>query len=225
MKKFSSVLLAVLLIFSCWTVATAESTDAVSGAPLDNDIEIVYKEHFDDMVTRYADELTEAELLVSADVYDAIGMIRFDSEDSLAARQRIYGIASADDLHAILTGYFDPNDAAYTADTALDARLQAILAACGLNPEDYDISVIRNLSGMPEPITSSPTTYPPTRSPVRCRPATASPIQTKAACACSAQRTASPESARASCRGMPPDSPSFCPPNPECSRFRPPTNQ
>ena len=129
--------------------------DAVSGAPLDNDIEIVYKEHFDDMVTHYADELTEAELLVSADVYDAIGMIRFDSEDSLAARQRIYGIASADDLHAILTGYFDPNDAAYTADTALDARLQAILAACGLNPEDYDISVIRNLSGMPEPITGT----------------------------------------------------------------------
>lgn len=155
MKKFSSVLLAVLLIFSCWTVATAESTDAVSGAPLDNDIEIVYKEHFDDMVTRYADELTEAELLVSADVYDAIGMIRFDSEDSLAARQRIYGIASADDLHAILTGYFDPNDAAYTADASLDARLQAILVACGLNPEDYDISVIRNLSGMPEPITGT----------------------------------------------------------------------
>ena len=93
------------------------------------------RELLDDMVTRYADELTEAELLVSADVYDAIGMIRFDSEDSLAARQRIYGIASADDLHAILTGYFDPNDAAYTADTALDARLQAILAACGLNPE------------------------------------------------------------------------------------------
>lgn len=103
MKKFFSLFLAVLLIFSCWTAATAESTDAVSGAPLDNDIEIVYKEHFDDMVTRYADELTEAELLVSADVYDAIGMIRFDSEDSLAARQRIYGIASADDLHAILT--------------------------------------------------------------------------------------------------------------------------
>ena len=132
MKKFFSLFLAVLLIFSCWTAATAESTDAVSGAPLDNDIEIVYKEHFDDMVTRYADELTEAELLVSADVYDAIGMIRFDSEDSLAARQRIYGIASADDLHAILTG-----------------------AACGLNPEDYDISVIRNLSGMPEPITGT----------------------------------------------------------------------
>ena len=102
MKKFFSLFLAVLLIFSCWTAATAESIDAVSGAPLDNDIEIVYKEHFDDMVTRYADELTEAELLVSADVYDAIGMIRFDSEDSLAARQRIYGIASADDLHAIL---------------------------------------------------------------------------------------------------------------------------
>ena len=80
---------------------------------------------------------------------------RFDSEDSLAARQRIYGIASADDLHAILTGYFDPNDAAYTADAALDARLQAILAACGLNPEDYDISVIRNLSGLPEPITGT----------------------------------------------------------------------
>lgn len=76
MKKFFSLFLAVLLIFSCWTAATAESTDAVSGAPLDNDIEIVYKEHFDDMVTRYADELTEAELLVSADVYDAIGMIR-----------------------------------------------------------------------------------------------------------------------------------------------------
>ena len=107
------------------------------------------------MVRRYADEVAEAELLVSADVYDAIGMIRFDSEDSLAARQRIYGIASADDLHAILTGYFDPNDAAYTADAALDARLQAILAACGLNPEDYDISVIRNLSGMPEPITGT----------------------------------------------------------------------
>lgn len=155
MKEFFSLFLAVLLIFSCWTAATAESTDAVSGAPLDNDIEIVYKEHFDNMVTRYADELTEAELLVSADVYDAIGMIRFDSEDSLAARQRIYGIASADDLHAILTGYFDPNDAAYTADAALDARLQAILAACGLNPEDYDISVIRNLGGMIEPITGT----------------------------------------------------------------------
>ena len=79
MKKFFSLFLAVLLIFSCWTAATAESIDAVSGAPLDNDIEIVYKEHFDDMVTHYADELTEAELLVSADVYDAIGMIRFDS--------------------------------------------------------------------------------------------------------------------------------------------------
>mgnify|MGYP003448237756 FL=1 len=47
MKKFFSLFLAVLLIFSCWTAATAESTDAVSGAPLDNDIEIVYKEHFD----------------------------------------------------------------------------------------------------------------------------------------------------------------------------------
>ena len=40
MKKFFSLFLAVLLIFSCWTAATAESTDAVSGAPLDNDIEI-----------------------------------------------------------------------------------------------------------------------------------------------------------------------------------------
>lgn len=152
MKKFSSLFLAVLLIFSCWMTATAESIDTVSGAPLDADIEIVYKEHFDDMVTRYADELSEAELLASNNVYDAIGMIRFDSEDSLAARQRIYGIASADDLHAILTGYFDPNDATYTADAALDARLQAILAACGLNPADYDISGIRNLGGMIEPI-------------------------------------------------------------------------
>ena len=112
--RFSCLALIFVLLLGLCCVATAESTDAVSGAPLDNDIEIVYKEHFDDMVTRYADELTEAELLVSADVYDAIGMIRFDSEDSLAARQRIYGIASADDLHAILTGYFDPNDAAYT---------------------------------------------------------------------------------------------------------------
>ena len=102
--RFSCLALIFVLLLGLCCVATAESTDAVSGAPLDNDIEIVYKEHFDDMVTRYADELTEAELLVSADVYDAIGMIRFDSEDSLAARQRIYGIASADDLHAILTG-------------------------------------------------------------------------------------------------------------------------
>ena len=117
--RFSCLALIFVLLLGLCCVATAESTDAVSGAPLDNDIEIVYKEHFDDMVTRYADELTEAELLVSADVYDAIGMIRFDSEDSLAARQRIYGIAS------------------------------------GLNPEDYDISVIRNLSGMPEPITGT----------------------------------------------------------------------
>ena len=112
----------LLLDGGAGSLVVKTNIDAVSGAPLDNDIEIVYKEHFDDMVTHYADELTEAELLVSADVYDAIGMIRFDSEDSLAARQRIYGIASADDLHAILTGYFDPNDAAYTADTALDAR-------------------------------------------------------------------------------------------------------
>lgn len=93
--RFSCLALIFVLLLGLCCAATAESTDAVSGAPLDNDIEIVYKEHFDDMVTRYADELTEAELLVSADVYDAIGMIRFDSEDSLAARQRIYGIASA----------------------------------------------------------------------------------------------------------------------------------
>ena len=32
MKKFFSLFLAVLLIFSCWTAATAESIDAVSGA-------------------------------------------------------------------------------------------------------------------------------------------------------------------------------------------------
>ena len=119
--RFSCLALIFVLLLGLCCAATAESTDAVSGAPLDNDIEIVYKEHFDDM----------------------------------AARQRIYGIASADDLHAILTGYFDPNDAAYTADAALDARLQAILAACGLNPEDYDISVIRNLGGMIEPITET----------------------------------------------------------------------
>ena len=81
--RFSCLALIFVLLLGLCCVATAESTDAVSGAPLDNDIEIVYKEHFDDMVTRYADELTEAELLVSADVYDAIGMIRFDSEDSL----------------------------------------------------------------------------------------------------------------------------------------------
>lgn len=154
MKKFFSALLILTLVFSCWTFASADS-DTISGAPLNDDIEDVYKQHFDAMVSTYAGELSAAETLASSSVFDAIGMIHFDSEDSLAARQRIYDIASAEDLHTILTGYFDPNDATYSSDATLDARIQAIFSVCGLNLDDYYMTVVRNVGGMPEPITGN----------------------------------------------------------------------
>jgi hypothetical protein len=154
-KKLATLVFAMMMLMSMTLPAMAEETDSVSGAVMDDSIENVYKDRFEEACNQYADQLSDSEKVFMNKVYDAIGMMHFDSEDSLASRQRIYNIASADDLHAILTGYYDANDADYSSDAALDAKLQEIFTACGLNMDDYYVSVIRNVGGIPAPVTST----------------------------------------------------------------------
>ena len=130
----------------------AAKLDPVSGEPLDQNIELFYQERFDDLCTQYASQLSDGERYCAGKVYDAIASISFRSDESLASRKRIFDISSAGGLHAILTGFFDPNDAGYASDDAAAQRLNQILSACGVRMEDYYLCVIRNVPGLPEPV-------------------------------------------------------------------------
>ncbi len=151
------LILCLVTVLSLSAVAFAETTavDPVSGAVIDDSLEEVYKDHFDALCSQYADELTAQEKNAASDVFDAIGQINFESEDSLAVRQRVYQISSAEELKAVLTGYFDAHDASYSSDDALDAKIQEIFTACGWNLDDYYMTVTRNVSGIPDPVTTT----------------------------------------------------------------------
>lgn len=156
-RKFRCFFLIVALLLSVFSVSFAETeaVDSVSGAVIDDSLEEVYKEHFDAICAQYADELTAQEKNAASDVFDAIGQINFESEDSLAVRQRVYQISSAEELKAVLTGYFDAHDASYSSDAALDAKIREIFTACGWNLDDYYMTVTRNVSGIPDPVTTT----------------------------------------------------------------------
>ncbi len=157
MKCWCAVLAAILML-GMVTVGIAEkgdtaNMDPVSGQPLNADIENVYKDRFEEMCKKYEDQLSEEEKYRSNKVYDAIGSMSFSPDQGVECMQRIFNISSAEDLHGILTGYFDPKDATYVSDDALKSRLEQILTACGLDLADYYLSVTRNVPGLPDPIT------------------------------------------------------------------------
>ncbi len=155
LRRLGCLLFAVALLLSTGACAETAAIDSVSGVAIDDDLENVYKDHFDALCTQYADELTEQEKVAANAVFDAIGWINFESDDSLAVRQRVYQISSAEELKAVLTGYFDAHDASYHSDAALDAKIQEIFTACGLNLDDYYMTVTRNVGGIPDPVTAT----------------------------------------------------------------------
>lgn len=154
-RKVLILCLVAMLSLSAVAFAETEAIDPVSGAVINDSLEEVYKEHFDAICAQYADELTAQEKNAAIEVFDAIGQIHFESEDSLAVRQRVYQISSAEELKAVLTGYFDAHDASYNSDAALDAKIQEIFTACGLNLDDYYMTVTRNVGGIPDPVTTT----------------------------------------------------------------------
>lgn len=154
-RKVLILCLVAMMSLSAVAFAETEAIDPVSGAVIDDSLEEVYKEHFDEICAQYADELTAQEKNAAIDVFDAIGQIHFESEDSLAVRRRVYQISSAAELKAVLTGYFDAHDASYNSDAALDAKIQEIFTACGLNLDDYYMTVTRNVGGIPDPVTTT----------------------------------------------------------------------
>ncbi len=149
-KIFTLLLLCFCLMLSCVCFPapaeqTPEAIDPISGLSMKTgDLESFYKNHYFKILEKFQSRLTDAERFADPTVHDAIGNINFAADTDESNRRRIINLSDLDSLKALLTGFYDPNDVSYTDDEAVRKRLSDILSACGLNIDDYLLSVLRN---------------------------------------------------------------------------------
>lgn len=150
-KTFSLLLLCFCLMLSSVCLpAPAEQTpepiDPISGLSMKTgDLESYYQDHYIKIYEQYKDQLTDAERFADYLVTDAVRDMDFAADTDESNRRRIINLSDLNSLKALLTGFYDPNDASYTDDKALRQRLNDILSACGLNIDDYLLGVLRNV--------------------------------------------------------------------------------
>lgn len=138
-----------LMLFSACFPAPAEqkpeAIDPISGLSMTSgDLGWYYQKHYTKILEKFRSQLTDAERFADPTVHDAIDCINFAADTDESNRRRIINLSDLDSLKALLTGFYDPNDASYTDDEAVRKRLSDILSACGLNIDDYLLSVLRN---------------------------------------------------------------------------------
>lgn len=149
-KQFTLRLLCIcLMLLSVCFPAPAEQTpmpvDPISGLSMTSgDLEWYYQKHYIQIYDLYKDQLTDAERFADYTVHDAVRDINFAADTDESNRRRIINLSDLAGLKAMLTGFYDSDDASYTDDPAVRKRLSDILSACGLNIDDYLLSVLRN---------------------------------------------------------------------------------
>lgn len=151
------VFIGILLTACLPALATGQpGVDPVSGQPMDGGLAVYYQQYFDTVYRKYEKELSLNERFAAISVYDAVADIDFEGDADESNRRRIMGLDSLENLKALLTGFYDPKDASYHADEAVEGRIKQILSACGLNREDYCLRVLRNMGALQKaPITDN----------------------------------------------------------------------
>ena len=148
-KQLICLFCLCLMLFSACFPAPAEqkpeAIDPISGLSMTSgDLGWYYQKHYTEIFEKFESQLTDAERFADPTVNDAIDCINFAADTDESNRRRIINLSHLDSLKALLTGFYDPNDASYTDDEAVRKRLSDILSACGLNIDDYLLSVLRN---------------------------------------------------------------------------------